>query len=40
MIDDNQSVSVAPERAGHTIRIRPARMIELDRLAAIGLAAW
>ena len=22
------------------IRIRPARMVELDRLAAIGLAAW
>jgi ribosomal-protein-alanine N-acetyltransferase len=40
MIDDNQSMSVAPEPAGHTIRIRPARMIELDRLAAIGLAAW
>jgi ribosomal-protein-alanine N-acetyltransferase len=30
----------APPGKGPAIRVRPARLVELDRLAAIGLAAW
>ena len=32
--------TVASETTAPDIRIRPARLIELDRLAGIGLAAW
>ncbi len=36
----NQTAFVDQETPSVPIRIRPARMIEVDRLAAIGLAAW
>jgi ribosomal-protein-alanine N-acetyltransferase len=40
MSQQNQTAFVEIEGLILPIRIRPARMIELDRLAAIGLAAW